>query len=118
MSVNGASMIFLYYIYFAIKNAPQMLGIRYSATVVRAQMAFWRYYIHCNGELNVGVTSALHFFSEYIFGGWKLMLAVICFTCKDGRCRLYVQVQKFKWVLKMSVTGASMIFVNCIYFVM
>jgi hypothetical protein len=71
MSVNGASMIFVYCIYFAVENTPWMLDVLRLSTVIRAFTAFWPYYSHCNGELKVGVTSALHFFSEYLFGDWK-----------------------------------------------
>jgi hypothetical protein len=116
MSVNGASMIFVYCIYFAVENTPCTLGVPHLSTVDRTQLGLCPYYSHCNGELKVGVTSALHFFSEYIFCGWKQIGAVIYFASIDRRCASYDRLQQLKWELKMSVNGASMIFVYCIYF--
>jgi hypothetical protein len=112
-SVNNLCVL---HIYFAVESTPQLLAVSYLMTVLRALTARWPYFSDGNGELKVGVTSALLFFSEYIFGGWKQREAVICFAGSACRCVTYDRLLQLKRELKMSVNQASTIFVYCIYF--
>jgi hypothetical protein len=85
MSVNGASIIFVYCIYFAVEHIPCTRGVPHLSTVFRAYTASWPYGSHCNGELKAGVTSALHilcraYVGRTLFPGWRWNRGLLTFS--------------------------------------
>ena len=97
MSVNGASMIFVYCIFFTVEHITCILCVTCLSTVGRAQLRF------CPFPLpKVGVTYALHIFADSIFGSWKQRVAVICLARIARRCAAddrLKQLTKDGWAL-------------------